>query len=155
MDSAGSRPMTGHSVLVPDASVLLKWVLESDDEQDRNRALQLRETWLAGNHSIVLPSLWLFEVGNILGLKQANLAVPLMRILIGYRFTEEPPEAFYEQALELMKTFKVTFYDAAYHAVAIRRLGTMITADDAYFKKTYRAGHVAVLSDWRSPSFDV
>jgi predicted nucleic acid-binding protein len=137
--------MTTQTVLVPDASVLLKWVLESDNEEDRNRALAIRETWLAGRHLIVLPSLWLFEVGNILGLKQANLAVPLMRILIGYGFNEEPPETFYKKALELMKTFKVTFYDAAYHAVAIRHSGTMITADAAYYKKTSRAGHVAIL----------
>ena len=142
--------MTAHPVLVPDASILLKWVLESEDEADRDRALEIREAWLSGWCAIVVPSLWFFEVGNILGMKQPNLAVALMRILIGYDFDEEPAEEIYEKTFELMKTFKVTFYDAAYHAVAIRHAGTMITADDAYYKKTSRVGHVAVLGKWVS-----
>src|SRR5207244_12468021 len=124
------------------------WVLESDDEEDRDRALEIRGAWLSGRCAIVLPSLWLFEIGNILGMKQPNLASPLLRILIGYGFQEASPETIYEKTFELMRTFKVTFYDAAYHAVAIKRSGTMITADDAYYRKTARAGHVAVLREW-------
>jgi predicted nucleic acid-binding protein len=142
--------MTTHPILVPDASVLLKWVLESDDEQDRDRALEIREAWLSGRCAIMLPSLWFFEVGNILGMKQPGLAAQLMQRLTGYRFEQESPEAIYEKAFELMKTFKVTFYDAAYHAVAIKRSGMMITADDAYYQKTSRVGHVAVLGNWSS-----
>lgn len=140
--------MTTLPILVPDPSVLLKWVLESDDEEDRDRALEIRDAWLSGRCAIVLPSLWLFEVGNILGMKQANLAAPLMRILVAYRFEEESPETFYEKTLELMKRFKVTFYDAAYHAVAIGRSGTMITADESYYHKVSRSGHVRVLGHW-------
>ena|SRR5438094_366190 len=138
-----------HPTIVPDASVLLKWVLESKDEGDRDRALQIREAWLSDRCTIVLPSLWIFETGNILGLKQPNLSVALMRILIGYGFEEASPNDFYGKAFELMKSFRVTFYDAAYHAVAIKRSGTMITADEAYYKRTSRAGHVAVLEKFR------
>lgn len=139
-----------HPTVVPDTSVLLKWVIESEDEEDRDRALELRETWLSGRCMIVLPSLWFFEVGNILGMKQPALAPQLMQILIDYRFEEEAPGAIHEKAFELMKKFKVTFYDAAYHAVAINRSGTMLTADDAYFRKTLRAGHVEVLANFSS-----
>jgi predicted nucleic acid-binding protein len=138
-------------VLVPDASVLLKWVLESRDERDRDRALELRESWLAGYCEIVLPSLWFFEVGNILGLKQPRLAPQLIQLLIEYRFEDAPVETIYESAFELMKRYKVTFYDAAYHAVAITRHGTLITADDTYRRKTARAGCVEMLADWSSP----
>ena len=53
-----------HSVVVPDTSVLLKWVLESADEKDRERALDPRASWLSGRCATVLPSLWFFEVGN-------------------------------------------------------------------------------------------
>ena len=140
--------MTATPIVVPDSSVLLKWVLESEDEQDRNYALDLRESWLSGSCSIVVPSLWFFEVGNILGMKQPGLAPQLMQILADYRFEEEPPGTIYKKTFELMKTFKVTFYDAAYHAVAISRSGTMITADDTYYRKTSRAGHVEVLGKW-------
>ena len=142
--------MTPHPVLVPDTSVLLKWVLESRDEEDRDRALELREDWLAGRYAIVLPSLWFFEVGNILGIKQPALAKRLMQVLLNYRIDEAPHRVFCSKALELMKTYKVTFYDAAYHALAITRSGRMITADHAYYRKTSRAGHVEFLKNWPS-----
>ena len=144
--------MTPHPILVPDTSVLLKWVLDSEAEEDRDRALELREDWLAGRCEIVLPSLWFFEVGNILGMKQPALAKQLMQVLLDYRIDEAPPAEFCRKALELMKTYKVTFYDAAYHALAITRSGRMITADHGYFRKTSRAGHVEVLKNWSSQS---
>ena len=140
--------MNDTPVFVPDASVILKWVLESKDENDRERALELRQIWLSGNCVIMLPSLWFYEVGNILGTKQRDLAPQLMEILTGYRFDEQRPETIYETTLGLMKKYGVTFYDAAYHAVAIHHSGLMITADDAYYRKTSKAGHVAALRNW-------
>jgi len=47
--------MTAVPVVVPDASVLLKWVLESTDEEDRDAALEMREAWLSGTCTILLP----------------------------------------------------------------------------------------------------
>src|SRR5215831_4976606 len=140
--------MIAPPTLVPDASVLLKWVMDSEDEEDRDRALEIREAWLSGSCDIVLPSLWFFEVGNILGIKQQTLAASLMHVLLSYGFEEESAEAIFAKSFELMKTFKVTFYDAAYHAVAIERGGLMITADDEYVRKAARAGHVSGLRDW-------
>jgi predicted nucleic acid-binding protein len=147
--------VSGHPVLVPDTSVLLKWVLESADEGDRDHALELRGLWLAGRCSIVLPSLWFFEVGNILGIREPELAAQFMQILTGYRFEEESPPSVFKKTFELMKRFKVTFYDAAYHATAMNRSGTMITADRAYYKKTSAAGHVDLLANWSSTKFDL
>jgi predicted nucleic acid-binding protein len=138
------------SIVVPDTSVLLKWALQSEDEGDHDKALELRDAWLTGRCTIVLPSLWFFEAGNILGIRQPALAPHLMRILTGYRFEEEVPAAIFEKAFDLMKKFKVTFYDDAFHAVAIRRSGTMITADDVYFRKASRAGHIGLLANWDS-----
>ena len=54
----------------------------------------------------------------------------------------------YGEAFALMKKYRVTFYDAAYHAVAIIRNGTLITADDAYYRKTSKVGHVQTLGTW-------
>jgi predicted nucleic acid-binding protein len=135
-------------VVVPDASVLLKWVLESTDEENRDRALELREAWISGSCEIVVPSLWFFEVGNIVGMKQPSSAVQLMRKLTSYHFEEEPDHAIVERAFDLMKRFKVTFYDAAYHAVAINHSGTFLSADDVYVRKTASAGHIRLLADW-------
>src|SRR5262245_56013813 len=59
-----------------------------------------------------------------------------------------PAIAIYEKAFELMKRFKVTFYDAAYRAVAINRSGTLLTADGACVRRTSRASHVQLLMNW-------
>jgi predicted nucleic acid-binding protein len=96
----------------------------------------------------VVPSLWLFEVGNIVGTKQPDLASELMKILIDYRFEEEAPSDFCLKALELMRRFNVTFYDASYHAVALIRGGVFVTADTNYCRKTSAAGHSMRLADW-------
>ena len=139
------------TVLVPDASVLLKWILRSEDEPDRDRALQLKAAWLDDACELVVPSLWVFEVGNILGLKHPATAASLLQAMLDLGVREEAPHGYAAAIVGLMREHKVTFYDAAYHALAIRHRGTMLTADRAYVKKAARAGHVALLNDWRAP----
>ena len=134
-------------VYVPDASVLLKWALRSHDEEDSEIAQQLMRSWLAGHCQIIVPSLWIYEVGNILGSREPRLAQDLLAILVGYRFEEEHPANVYPQILNLMTKLKVTFYDAAYHATALRHSGTFVTADARYYKKASEIGHVVQLRD--------
>ncbi len=135
-------------VMVPDASVLLKWALKSREEEDRDKALSLRESWLSGKCRIVVPSLWAYEVGNVLGLKEPRLARDLLGVLIGYKFDEARPADLYGRILELMSRLKVTFYDAAYHAAALEHQGTLVTADSGYAKKAASLGHLLLLRDW-------
>ena len=139
-------------VLVPDASVLLKWVLRSDDEADRDRALALKEAWLGDACDLVVPSLWVYEVGNILGLRHPATAASLLQAMVDLGLREETPREYLTSVVSLMREHKVTFYDAAYHALAIHVRGTMVTADRAYVRKTARAGHVTLLNDWRESS---
>ena len=135
-------------VIVPDASVLLKWSLDSAAERDQEKALAIRQGWLAGRHRIILPSLWAYEVANILGRKQRGLARELMEIYLGYGFEEESAVDLYEKTIDIMKAVDATFYDAAYHAVALKHRGTYISADDRYVRKALSIGHVIALQDW-------
>jgi len=139
-------------VIVPDASVLLKWILRSRDEPDRDRALELKTAWLDDACELVVPSLWVFEVGNILGLKQPATATSLLQAMLDLGLREESPHGYAAAIVDLMHRHRVTFYDAAYHALAIRHRGMMITADRAYVKRAGREGHVALLNDWRPPT---
>ena len=143
------------TLVVPDASVLLKWVLRSDDEEDRNRALDLKAAWLAGACQIVVPTLWVFEVGNVLGMKQAATAAQLLHAMLDLEMPEEPPRGYASEIFHLMREYHATCYDAAYHALAMRRGGTMLTADRRYVRKAARAGHVRLLDDWRPPSVTI
>lgn len=139
-------------LVVPDASVLLKWVLRSTDEDDQDRALALRDAWLAGSCEIVVPTLWAFEVGNVVGLKHPSTAEALLNAMIDLRMPEEHPATYTAQIFRLMRDHHVTCYDAAYHALAIVRGGTMLTADRRYARKAAGAGHVVLLDEWRPPA---
>jgi len=134
-------------LLVPDASVILKWVLKTD-EADAGKALSLLSSWVAGEVEILLPSLWVYEVGNIVGRKNPQGSCEIMTLLLGYRFPEAKTDApLVAATLEIMHTCNVTFYDAAYHAVAMGAGGSFVTADEVYFRKAGGVGHVVLLGD--------
>jgi hypothetical protein len=67
------------ALIVPDASVLLKWSLDSAAGKDQEKALAIRQGWLAGRHRIILTSIWAYEVGNILGRKGD---IPLFQLAV-------------------------------------------------------------------------
>jgi predicted nucleic acid-binding protein len=137
-------------ILVPDASVILKWVLEKEDEPGYSQALKLQEALLAEEVEIRLPTLWRYEVGNVLGLKKPRMAAELMSALLAYEFDEVPLRTDY--ALDVVAHMQdvpgVTFYDSAYHVLALRTKGLYLTADAAYLKRAKRKGHVELLNEW-------
>jgi predicted nucleic acid-binding protein len=134
-------------IVVPDASVILKWVLKMDEDHVE-KALALLSSWVAGETAIVLPSLWVYEVGNIVGRKNAEKAGEIMALLLDYRFPEARTDAGHLlTSLDLMRRHAVTFYDASYHAAALKAGGTFVTADDAYVRRAGDAGHVVSLKD--------
>jgi predicted nucleic acid-binding protein len=137
-------------LIVPDASVVLKWALNSADEIDRDNAILLLNEWIDNKVEIALPKLWSFEVGNVLMLKNPDIAQEVMEIFIGYRFNEfDMTLELCKETLGLMKKYNVTFYDAVYHAVAILKKGLLITADDAYYRKVIGAENIIRLKDWK------
>lgn len=140
-------------IVVPDASVILKWVLQKENEPDFSHAVRLQEALLADEVEVLLPTLWRYEVGNVLGLKQPALAEELMSALLAYDFEEVPLRSEYcLGVLGHMQEIKgVTFYDGAYHVLALRTKGVYVTADAAYVRRAKRKGHVALLTEWDGP----
>lgn len=108
---------------------------------------------MAESIEIRLPTLWRYEVGNVLGLKKPAMAVELMSALLAYEFDEVPLRTEYGLAvLEHMRAVKhVTFYDSAYHVLAIRTKGLYLTADRVYAKRVKAKGHVVRLAESESP----
>lgn len=80
----------GTMIVVSDASVLLKWVLEKDEEQGYVQSLRLQNALLADMVDVRVPTLWRYEVGNVLGLKKPQMALELMSALLAYEFNEVP-----------------------------------------------------------------
>jgi predicted nucleic acid-binding protein len=106
-------------IIVPDASVILKWVLEKEDEPGYSQALKLQQALLAEEVEVCMPTLWRYEVGNVLGMKKPRMAVELMSALLAYEFHEVPLRI--EYALDVLTHMhdvqRVTFYDSAYHVL--------------------------------------
>lgn len=137
-------------IVTPDASVLLKWAFDSSDEGEKDNAMFFLNAWLEGKVEIVIPKLWSFEVGNVLGLKKPEQAAEIMDIFIGYNFDEyDMTVDLCRKTLELMKRYKVAFYDAVYHAVAILKGGMLLTADESYCKRVKDVTNVLRLCDWK------
>jgi len=140
--------MITSNLYVPDVSVILKWIFDTPDEADRDIALMLLHSWVAGECEFVLPSLWLYGGGNIIGRNIPDRAAEVMELLIDYRIAEAPlTAALASRTLAIMADCGVTFYDAVYHAIALERKGTLITADAAYMKKAGKYGHAVLLAE--------
>ena len=140
-------------IVVPDASVILKWVLEKEDEPGHSQALKLQDALMAEKVEIRVPTLWRYEVGNVLGLKKPRMAMELMSALLAYEFEEVPLRTEYALAVlaHMQDVSGVTFYDSAYHVLALRTKGLYLTADTAYVKRAKRKGHVGLLIEWQGP----
>lgn len=140
-------------IIVPDASVILKWVLEKETEPGYRQGLMLQEAFLAEEIDICVPTLWRYEVGNVLGLKKPKMATELMEALFAYEFDEVPLRNDYALAVpqHMNEVAGVTFYDATYYVLALRTKGVYLTADVAYIKQAKGKGHVSLLSEWHGP----
>ena len=123
-------------VIVPDASIILKWVI-GEGEEGQDRAIEFLNGWLNQEYEFIMPSLWIYEVGNVLGLKRPKDAEKILGLLLGYEFKESQiTNIQVNLTFHLMKEFKgVTFYDAIYHSVALLEKGMMVTADKDYFQE--------------------
>ncbi len=100
-----------------------------------------------------MPTLWRYEVGNVLGVKKPRMAVELMSALLAYEFDEVPLRS--EYALDVLAHMHgvqgVTFYDSAYHVLVLRTKGIYLTADATYLKRARHKGHVELLDEWQGP----
>lgn len=65
---------------------------------------------------------------------------------------EAPPSTpWLAKTLELTNRHEVTFYDAAYHSLALVHGGLFVTADTRYVNRVTESGSVMALSEWRPP----
>ena len=137
-------------VVVPDASVILIWVLpDPSGEEGLDAALRLRDAVISEKVYVKVPSLWLYEVGNTLTRRFPRQAADALQLLIAFGLEESvPDDRWLSRAVGLTHDHGVTFYDAAYHALALVEKGIFVTADQKYIRKAGKAGRVISLADW-------
>lgn len=114
--------------IVVDASVVVKWYIP---ERDHEPARQLRDDYLNGRHDLLAPALLPFEVGNALkysGHYSGERLRDASTTLTEYGITLVP----YRNAgplTDVAVDLDITFYDAAYLALAHTSDSTVYTAD--------------------------
>lgn len=131
---------------VVDASVILKWILGDEHEADQGKAMQLLHTWVEGNVTISAPTLWQFEVGNVLGRVIPEEAPEKMNLIVDLNIRSIAlTDHVCRLCFNWMKTKGVTFYDAAYLAVAYDIQAMLVTADERFVKKIGKSDHLCLL----------
>ena len=134
---------------IPDASTLLKWVLPAANEAFLQQAAALRMTFVQGRVELLVPGLWVYEVGNTLARRHPESAGQRLDAIRKLGMREiHPDDAMIRHILELASRHKVTFYDAAYHALAIKQGGVFVTADEKYLQAIGDEPNARHIKDW-------
>lgn len=121
------------TTFVIDASTTLKWIF--NDEVNSHEALELQEAFLAGNVSLLAPSLWYYEITN--GIKSAVLrerisdrkARRLLGLLMQCQPTIVSMKDVFEECLANAIRFQISVYDSSYLTLALTNKIPFITAD--------------------------
>ncbi len=136
-------------IVIPDASVILKWVLPQNISPFQEQALAIRDAALADQISLIVPPLWRYEVGNTLTRLVPENALQLMILCESVGLDEvKADDKWLGVAVDLVRQSKISFYDAAYHALAVVKSAVFVTADEKYVRKSKYSSHVRLLKDW-------
>jgi len=145
MDKRRQRESLKQVVL--DASILVKIILPEKSEENIEQALSLFESFSRKKLTIILPSFWSYEVGNVLLRKLSEqLFEEKFKFLLSRSF-----EIYSFNVLENLTIGKfarlhnVSFYDASYHLLAKFTDSIFVTADKIYFQKFKKDKNLALL----------
>jgi len=144
--------MTGISTnpkVVPDASIILKWVLPHENEPYSKQAHAISQAFYDNEIDLILPSLWVYEVGNVLTLKYPQVAGALLAHLANLDIpVVQPSVRLIELTTNLVTRHSVTFYDASYHALAVTADALFVTADEKFLRKVPGDKYCQHIRDW-------
>lgn len=118
--------------LVVDSSVIVKWFVKKD-EQDRAEALWLKDQFLKGQLTLIVPDLVYYEISNVLKTKKEfreELVRKAIRLLFLYPFKSIwPSAALFLSAVKIAYNHQLTVYDAVYLALSQELNCPFLTAD--------------------------
>ena len=120
------------SSCVLDASYTFQWLFEDEASPEADAAL----TQISVG-TVLIPALWFVEVTNVLGMAERRGRLThtglrdAVRLLHSLPLSVDEPAslAWYESVIDLMRTHRLTAYDATYLELAIRRGVPLATKD--------------------------
>lgn len=141
--------------VVLDASILVKLFRREEDSGIAKAAIT---GWAERRQPLLAPHLVVYEVLSVALHYEVPFDIPLGLIADmqrgGFRLV-------HPSSRELLRAESIARHrpatqarppqlrDSIYHAMAIERAGTFVTADARHVEKTRHLGHVLALSEWR------
>jgi predicted nucleic acid-binding protein len=150
---AAPRPVQPSSrIVVLDASVILKWLLEDPArEPDTEKAFTLVESVVSGRLEILQPVHWLAEVAAVAARLVPQTAVGDVEMLAAFEFPTTDSPTVIRRATTLAIETNHHLLDTLYHAVALEHENALlVTADERYYGKAESYGTIRALHDWEA-----
>jgi len=124
-------------MIVLDASVALKWIFA--DEEGAADALSIRDAHISGEGEVAVPSLFFYEVANVLATKvqlSTTEAQAAFRLFWEFEFQvyDLGGDDFLE-AVHISHKHMISVYDACYLVLALRLGCSMATADRKFWER--------------------
>lgn len=134
-------------MIVLDSSVALKWIFA--DEEGAEHAERVRAEHVSGKNEIAVPSLFFYEIANVLATKvklSAAEALEAFELISAFEFNvHELDNTEFTEAMTLAMKHKVSVYDASYHVLAARLGCRFLTADRKFWEKVSALGIAELL----------
>lgn len=137
--------------LVVDASVVVKWFAPDPGEEPHHpRALQLLRDLGDGNAEAIQPPHWLAEVAAVLTRIQPDLADQAVGTLAALELPTASPDELplYRRAIEISRRLEHHLFDTLYHALALDRGATLVTADRKYLTRCHGMDAITSLASY-------
>jgi len=143
--------MKTKKLIVIDSSIAVKW-LNKQDEHYLKQADKILKDVQAEKSAIIMPELAKYEVGNALLNKQMSLVNTMGSLATYYSIPiqfipQDQKQA--QEAMQIAMKNQVTFYDAAFLALAKEQKANLVTDNPKHHKKKITGVKVVVLKDYR------
>jgi predicted nucleic acid-binding protein len=139
-------------IVVLDASVILKWLLEDPiREPDTEKAFTLIESVVSGRLEILQPVHWLAEVAAVAARLVPQTAIGDVEMLAAFEFPTTDSPAVIRRATSLAIETNHHLFATLYHAVALEHEDALlVTADERYYGKAEGYGTIRALHNWEA-----
>lgn len=136
--------------VVIDASVAIKWLVPfRPDEADVDMALALFEQIARLDVIMIQPPHFIAEVMGVVTRLEPDYADAIFAAVSNLEMTLSEHPEIYRTAIRLSIELNHHLFDTLYHAVALNSSDTtLITADDAYYRKAQGRGQILRLQDY-------
>lgn len=131
---------------VLDASVIVKWFLDDDPEEEHTEeAKALFDRVQRGEDEVVQPVHWHVEVLSVIVRREPGRLEDAIKLLDFLAFSILDSWEVHTRAAKLSQKYSHHLFDTLYHAVALETGAQFVTADKKYARKAMAEGAIKLL----------